>query len=183
MKTCSKCKAEKPESEFSKHSQKKDGLNSWCRSCKGQIDRAYASANPRAEKIKAWRSVNKERCYEYRKKWAAENPEKAKHSVYKWQKNNPDACRRIVQNRRARERANGGVLSPGLVERLFKLQKGKCACCGLPLGTNYHMDHIMPIALGGPNTDDNIQLLRARCNIQKRAKHPVDFMQQRGFLL
>lgn len=56
-------------------------------------------------------------------------------------------------------------------------------CCGLPLGDNYHIDHIMPLALGGSNTDDNIQLLRQRCNNQKCAKHPVDFMQSRGFLL
>lgn len=35
----------------------------------------------------------------------------------------------------------------------------------------------------GTNTDDNIQLLRKLCNLQKSAKHPVDFMQQRGFLL
>jgi 5-methylcytosine-specific restriction endonuclease McrA len=53
----------------------------------------------------------------------------------------------------------------------------------LPLGDNYHIDHIMPLALGGSNTDDNIQLLRQRCNNQKCAKHPVDFMQSRGFLL
>jgi 5-methylcytosine-specific restriction endonuclease McrA len=45
------------------------------------------------------------------------------------------------------------------------------------------MDHIIPLALGGTNTDDNIQLLRAKCNKQKGAKHPIDFMQQRGFLL
>ena len=46
-----------------------------------------------------------------------------------------------------------------------------------------HLDHIMPLALGGSNTDDNIQLLRARCNLQKRAKHPVDFMRERGYLI
>lgn len=45
------------------------------------------------------------------------------------------------------------------------------------------MDHIMPLALGGTNTDDNIQLLCPTCNRSKHAKHPVDFMQQRGFLL
>ena len=38
-------------------------------------------------------------------------------------------------------------------------------------------------ALGGLNADSNMQLLRAECNLQKSAKHPVDFMQSRGFLL
>lgn len=46
-----------------------------------------------------------------------------------------------------------------------------------------HLDHIVPVAMGGPNIDENIQLLRQRCNNQKHSKHPVDFMQQRGFLL
>lgn len=40
----------------------------------------------------------------------------------------------------------------------------------------------MPIARGGSNTDDNVQLLCPACNLKKSAKHPVDFMQERGFL-
>jgi 5-methylcytosine-specific restriction endonuclease McrA len=89
----------------------------------------------------------------------------------------------ICQNYRSRKRANGGTLSKGLAEKLFKLQQGKCPCCKQPLGRNYHLDHIVPTALGGSNSDDNMQLLRATCNHQKHAKHPIDFMQQRGFLL
>lgn len=73
--------------------------------------------------------------------------------------------------------------SKGLAERLFRLQRGKCACCKKPLGSDYHLDHIMPLALGGVNEDSNIQLLRAKCNMQKHTVHPVEFMQQRGFLL
>lgn len=45
------------------------------------------------------------------------------------------------------------------------------------------MDHILPLALGGTNVDENIQLLRKRCNLQKCAMHPVDFMQSKGRLL
>lgn len=88
-----------------------------------------------------------------------------------------------IQNRRARKLESEGNLTPGLSERLFKLQRGACPCCKQPLGHDYHMDHIMPLARGGSNTDDNIQLLRQRCNNQKHSKHPVDFMQSRGFLL
>jgi hypothetical protein len=115
--------------------------------------------------------------------WRAANPEKAKSAKLAWRAANKDKSRIINQNRRAKTLANGGVLSRDIAERLFKLQKGKCACCGEHLGSNYHLDHIIPIALGGSNTDDNIQLLRQRCNNQKRALHPIDFMQSRGFLL
>jgi hypothetical protein len=116
--------------------------------------------------------------------WRKANPEITKASTAAWAKANPEAKRIHSNNRRARKIESGGKLSNGLSVKLFKLQRGKCACgCKQPLGDDYHLDHIMPLALGGTNTDDNIQLLRSICNLQKNAKHPVDFMQQRGFLI
>ena len=61
--------------------------------------------------------------------------------------------------RRARKRENGGILSKGLSDRLFKLQKGKCPCCNQPLGENYHLDHVLPLALGGTKTEIRAQFL------------------------
>lgn len=130
-----------------------------------------------------YRAKNKEKMKAYGAAYRAKNPEKLKELNIAWRKKNPDSVRASSQNRRARKRANGGALSVGLVKKLLNLQRGKCACCKQPLGDNYHLDHIMPLALGGSNTDDNMQLLTARCNTQKQAKHPVDFMQSRGFLL
>ena len=116
---------------------------------------------------------------EYREK----NKEKRREYTAKWRKENKHILREYKQNRRARKKANGGKLSSGLIGKLFKLQKGKCACCGNPLGNNFHVDHIMPLFLGGKNEDNNIQLLTPRCNSVKRAKHPIDFMRSKGFLL
>ena len=86
-------------------------------------------------------------------------------------------------NRAAKKRARGGALSQGLREKLFELQKGRCACCKEKLGSDFQMDHIIPIALGGWNIDSNIQLLRKTCNLKKHTKHPIDYMQGKGFLL
>ena len=145
----------------------------------------YYAAN--AEKVKAsvsaWRNSNPEKVKLYGAKWIEGNKDKVRANREKWRAANPDHSRALVHNYRAKKRAVGGVLSKGLAAKLFALQKGKCPCCGQPLGDDYHMDHIVPVALGGSNTDDNIQLLRQRCNNQKHSKHPVDFMQQRGFLL
>lgn len=151
------------------------------------------------ERTKKWRLENPEKHCAQSAKWRANNPEKNKEILNKWYESNKqrahalntkwraenkDKVRVINQNRRARERASQGKLSAGLVERLLILQKGKCACgCRRPLVNNYHLDHIMPLALGGANTDDNIQLLLPECNLHKKAKHPVDFMQSKGFLL
>ena len=128
-------------------------------------------------------SENKDRYKEWGLRWRAKNPEKCRELGREWRECNPGAERLRKQNRRSRENGNGGVLSKGLAEKLFKLQKGLCVCCGKPLGKNYHLDHKMPLALGGENEDWNMQLLRARCNGQKAARHPIDFMQSRGFLI
>jgi 5-methylcytosine-specific restriction endonuclease McrA len=86
-----------------------------------------------------------------------------------------------------RERRESGLatgqLSKGIVTKLLRLQKGLCPCCKNTLGDAYHLDHIMPLSRGGANVDENVQLLRQECNLNKHAKHPVDFMQERGHLL
>ncbi len=141
------------------------------------------NADKRIAKGAKWRASNPDKVKMSSAKWYVNNTAKANATNTKWRINNPKSVRIHYQNRRAKEKMIGGKLSVGLSDRLMKLQRGKCACCGLPLGEKYHLDHIMPLALGGSNTDDNIQLLRSQCNHQKHAKHPVDFMQQRGYLL
>lgn len=132
---------------------------------------------------KSYYQNNKDEMAARRRKYKAENPEKVKQAEEKWRKNNVQLARDRTRECSHSRRQAVGKLSYGIKEKLFLLQRGKCACCSLPLGEKYHLDHIMPLALGGSNTDDNIQLLRATCNQQKKAKHPVDFMQSRGFLL
>lgn len=185
MKICVKCGDAKPVTEFHRDANRRDGLRGHCKACEKVLHAAWAKAN--SERLKGYwadyRSVNREKISTRDAAYYVANSEKRKANAVMWSADNPDASRIHEQNRRARNRENGGILSTDLAERLFKLQRGKCACCALPLGDDYHLDHVMPIKLGGANMDNNIQLLRATCNSQKHAKHPVDFMQQRGFLL
>lgn len=145
--------------------------NNICADCQSINARKYASNN--ASKIrgqsKEWRLVNKKHIADYKDRWVSVNRDRA---------------RMHNKIRRARKRANGGKLSIGLIGKIMILQRRKCACCYADLSVNiYHLDHIMPLALGGKNEDYNIQLLCPACNLSKHAKHPVEFMQQRGFLL
>jgi predicted nucleic acid-binding Zn-ribbon protein len=130
----------------------------------------------------AWGLENKDRRKATNAAWYQKNKDLTKANKSIWRKSNLEACRIHNHNRRAKQRENGGELSKGIAAKLFKLQKGKCACCGKSLGKDYHLDHRMPIALGGPNIDSNMQLLTRICNLQKHAKDPIDFMQSRGFL-
>lgn len=156
-----------------------------CPTCKKRRGAAWYSLNKENVKTRAkrWAESNPDKRKVIESKYRSENPLKAKLRGDKWRRDKPELSRRNVQNYRARKRANGGILSKDVASRLFNLQKGKCACCGEPLGDNYHLDHIVPINLGGANEDWNIQLLRQRCNNQKHDMHPVDFMQLRGFLI
>lgn len=201
MKTCQKCLVEKTVVSFSNNKRMSDGLCARCKECEAKRKADYISANK--EKFlrcaresharnreralngqKIWRIQNKEKIKSRMAVWRDLNKEKVALKDRAWKRANPEKVKANNKNCRAMRKKSEGRITPGLPAKLFKLQRGKCACgCGQPLGTGYHMDHIMPLALGGTNTDDNIQLLRSTCNQQKHAKHPVDFMQSRGFLL
>jgi 5-methylcytosine-specific restriction endonuclease McrA len=101
-----------------------------------------------------------------------------------YSKRNPERNAVRAQNRRARIKHSGGTISEDIAKQLKTAQRGRCGCCRKKLIANgYHLDHIMPLALGGAHKDANMQLLCAPCNLEKNAKHPLDFMRSRGFLL
>ena len=100
-----------------------------------------------------------------------------------WHRANPLARVSHEANRRARKKAAGGKHTAADIKQLFRLQRGKCACCHVSIADGYHVDHIQPLALGGSNDKANLQLLCPTCNLRKSAKHPVDFMRETGRLL
>lgn len=168
--------------------------------CYKEQQRQYRAENRERLQAKAleWRAANLERFREYQRAyqasnrhrvieksrtWRLENADRAKEYARRWRAQNLDRHALKEQRRRARIRGNGGDLSPDIYKRLLVLQKGKCAVCKSDLSkVRPHLDHIMPISLGGLNTDNNVQLLCPPCNLRKHAKHPIDFMQERGFL-
>ena len=50
-------------------------------------------------------------------------------------------------------------------QRVFQRYGGRCAECGANDYLEY--DHIIPVAKGGSNSDNNVQLLCRRCNLKK----------------
>lgn len=115
--------------------------------------------------------------------WRNANRDSVRRNCNAWYSANKD---RLKPGRKAAKahRRLAGKIQAGFVERLMVMQKGKCACCRTSIkGKPYHLDHIMPIAKGGDNSNANLQLLCPTCNLTKNAKHPIDFMQSRGFLL
>ena len=79
-KTCSKCKREKPLTQFSKDKSKKDGHKYVCKLCAKVRDKAYREANREKLKArkKAYRESNPEKIKALSKAWYEANREKIK---------------------------------------------------------------------------------------------------------
>lgn len=112
-----------------------------------------------------------------RKKWV----EQAKE----WRKRNPEKRRAISAHakkvRRARKAGAICDVRSGDMKRLLESQNGKCVYCKVDLDDTKHLDHRMPLALGGNHVLDNLQYLCAPCNISKGAMPPEEFEGKIGF--
>lgn len=176
MRTCKKCGETKPLEDFAIGKNSKDGRRSICKKCHAEYQKAWRKSSGYVDE------ANQSRFRE----WYGKNREAVIAKVGDWVKKNPGKYRTVQRasfhRRAARVRENGGSFTPGQIEALRRLQKNRCAACEKPL-TEYHIDHVMPVAKGGSNDISNIQLLCPKCNRQKSAKHPVEFMQEIGKLL
>ena len=60
--------------------------------------------------------------------------------------------------------------------QVWMRDKGACTCCGGK--RNLHYDHVIPVALGGLATVDNLRLLCFSCNARARinvfGEHSID---------
>lgn len=137
-----------------------------------------------AAKAAEWRKKNPEKASAAQARFRSANKEWWNARSREYFSKNPEKRVIYQQNRRAKTRIGGGKLSKDLRSKLMQKQGHKCAACAASLTVvKPHLDHIMPLALGGRHEDRNMQLLCWLCNQQKRSKHPVKFMQEKGFLL
>ena len=98
----------------------------------------------------------------------------AKKKEY-WRQN-PDIRRAARMSYEARKRNADGRFSASDIEALRFRQSLLCNGCLSDLtATGYHIDHIMPLSLGGSNRPDNLQLLCPTCNHRKHSKHPEEW--------
>jgi len=122
------------------------------------------------ERLRQYRAVNKKLLSERHRKWRNANPHKIKAAQAK---------------RRACERTAGGSHVAADIRNIGAMQRWRCAnpLCRTSIRKKYHLDHIVPLARGGSNDRRNLQLLCAPCNISKRDKDPIAWLQEGGLLL
>lgn len=91
LKTCTKCKQEKPLREFGNRTISKDGLQLWCRSCKSTSGQAYYLENKdRLEPIRAaWEVANAGPLKVYRAEYYQANRTRLDKINAAWSKSHP----------------------------------------------------------------------------------------------
>jgi 5-methylcytosine-specific restriction endonuclease McrA len=142
-----------------------------CQKCKEYV-KSWKAAHPSAirEASKRQREKDKALGRAWTRPRKVPSPEAVAQKLALTKLRRSERKRRKRASRRARLKQVGGRLSSGLSFKLLESQHGKCNQCQIDLNGNFHMDHIVPIALGGPNMDWNIQLLCPPCNIRKGAR-------------
>jgi 5-methylcytosine-specific restriction endonuclease McrA len=195
-KKCSKCGVEKPLDQFYKQKWCKDGCRPECKACFGIDTQRRAKANPERTREYRRRSrakhPNRDREYYEKNKailipkmveYNRKNKEAYLKKMRAWRKANPEKVQVWVRNRRAKLKGLAGTHTIEDILSLMDSQRGKCVYCRVDISKSYQVDHIVPVARGGSNDKGNLQLLCKACNLDKRAKDPLEYQRKRGMLL
>ena len=93
--------------------------------------------------------------------------------VKAWRKKNPSKA--AAGYKRRQTRIDGWVPSAQQKVELYSKADGQCRYCHSALGADAQVDHAIPVARGGSNEMDNLDLICPRCNQEKDAKTPEEY--------
>jgi len=141
--------------------------------------RYIRNAEAIAEKNRAIRSTpeHKEWARDYWNKWRKENADKVREyqSRYFTSDKGRRQSRACAHRRRSLLHGAGPNFTRADIAAQRTRQKGRCFWCGEKVGVHYHVDHVVPLALGGSNGPENLVIACAPCNLSKGAKHPMEW--------
>jgi 5-methylcytosine-specific restriction endonuclease McrA len=184
-KICNRCEVIKPLDEFRNQPKGKFGKRSKCKACEYQLYKEYYQKNPQKKRDaeNKYRKNNPEVFARRDRKYYLKNKDKMLEANKKWKQDNPDKYaelnRRKERVRRARKFENGQ--KPYTEIAMLELYGTVCHLCesaidmaaprkvgtpGWELGL--HVDHVIPLSKGGPDTLENVRPAHGKCNLQKQ---------------
>jgi len=131
---------------------------------------AYREAN--ADKIKAqgkaYREANKGKIKARNKAWRGANRETHLACLKTWRQNNKEARTALEVKRNASKKQ---AILPSSDLKLIKKLYEQRAEMSKKHGEQYHVDHIIPLSIGGAHHQDNMRVITAKENLEKNDKY------------
>lgn len=125
---------------------------------------------------------NREQRREYDRQYRLKNAKRLEALKVVWRADNADLLRAVKHSYKARRRAveKTGDSSRQVRAWLARVPK-TCIWCGIKCADDFHIDHFMPLALGGAHAVANLAIACPTCNVRKNAMHPETFCKRMGF--
>lgn len=164
-KVCLWCETEKPIDEFPKNGA--GVVRPECRDCRNERRRERYADDPTSVKASAaaYRESRREEAVRRASEWREQNPD---HYVQ-----NADRYRLAGRISAAARRARIRELPTEKIDPfvVYQRDEGICGICGDPVDLKlFEIDHVIPIARGGPHLYTNVQIAHPICNRRKGAK-------------
>lgn len=174
---CLQCETSKPVEDFYKDKNKSTGLYSHCKKCHGAMTSRWKKQNKtRNNDINTqWRKKNKSKVAASKRKYEQRHPDyvaRKYKTIRDWKRRNPMRVQRWNNRRRSRK-------AFGVPQRWVKSDcpDNLCYWCGNEISEQTrHVDHIMPISLGGQAVDSNEVWTCKPCNLRKHKRHPLTWL-------
>lgn len=171
MKTCYKCKLEKPVDEFYNNRKTKDGKDHRCKQCARDYKAAnrdkftrYETDRYNRKRKEIREKVNAKYVHRYTR--IPSTPESIKASKNKWKKKNPHKLTEYASRRRA---AQYNQVPPDVdlkaIQEIYKEARQRRLN-----GEDVHVDHIIPLLgkeMRGMHSADNLRIIPAKENLSK----------------
>lgn len=136
------------------------------------INRRWDKANAEQRKAARREWSKGEKYQKYIRRWLRENNERKNEYGRKSYHKHKERTKPARVARRAARRGADGVFTAADIDALHKRQSGYCMGCARPFSVilPFTVDHVVPIARGGSNWPNNIQLMCMPCNDGKGTK-------------
>ncbi len=192
-KTCARCRATKPLSEFAPGKKWSDGLYPYCRDCKRAKDRAYHARN-KAARNSAGRAQYARNPQPYKDRATAAytaDPDTVKQRASVWRKANPERRKQIAsrsakrrhelspERRREVWRRRHAAVKRGVAVYQFTAADVALkvaywgSACWVCRGPYQAIDHVKPLRKGGPHMLANLRPVCTSCNTRKLDRWPL----------
>jgi hypothetical protein len=187
MKRCSSCKAQLPSTSqyWHKNASNNDGLSRVCKSCITEYRHEYNRRDDIKQRMFEYNKTERSKAYfrEYfrrsdvktrariKSNQPAEKQRRKEYAKQYWERTGVKEKARLRDYKR---RSAPGSFTKADIDDIRKAQGNRCYICHKKLGKKYHIDHFIPIILGGTNDPGNLRLACPRCNLSKGPKHPHD---------